>query len=36
MTKYNQNFKQQVVDFYFQHDKSLSLTSLHFISLILS
>ncbi|MFC0323012.1 helix-turn-helix domain-containing protein, partial [Gallibacterium melopsittaci] len=27
MTKYNQTFKQQVVDFYFQHNESLSLTS---------
>ncbi|OBX00694.1 hypothetical protein QV05_07175, partial [Gallibacterium genomosp. 1] len=26
MTKYNQTFKQQVVDFYFQHEESLSLT----------
>lgn len=26
MTKYNQKFKQQAVDFYFQQDESLSLT----------
>ena len=32
MTKYNQTFKQQVVNFYFEHHENLSLT-LHYFSL---
>ncbi|EEV25376.1 transposase and inactivated derivative, partial [Actinobacillus minor 202] len=30
MTKYNQTFKQQVVNFYFEHHKNLSLTLRYF------
>ncbi|MCF7530261.1 helix-turn-helix domain-containing protein [Neisseria lisongii] len=30
MTKYNQTFKQQVVEFYFTHDENLSQTLHHF------
>ncbi|MDH2927881.1 hypothetical protein A1D19_12285 [Lonepinella koalarum] len=30
MTKYNQTFKQQVVDFYFSNHESLSITCKHF------
>ena len=30
MTKYSQSFKQQVIEFYLQHDKNRSLTRRHF------
>ncbi|MDH2997512.1 DNA-binding protein, partial [Pasteurellaceae bacterium LFhippo2] len=30
MTKYNQTFKQQVVDFYFEHHENLPITLRHF------
>ncbi len=30
MTKYNQTFKQQVVNFYFEHHENLSLTLRYF------
>ncbi len=30
MTKFNQSFKQQVIDFYLQHGKNRSLTRKHF------
>lgn len=30
MTKFNQSFKQQVIDFYLQHGKNRSLTRQHF------
>ncbi len=30
MTKYNQSFKQHVIEFYLQHDKNQSLTHRHF------
>ena len=30
MTKYNQLFKQQVVNFYFEHHENLALTLKHF------
>ncbi len=30
MTKFNQSFKQQVIDFYLQHGKNRSLTRRHF------
>lgn len=30
MTKYNQSFKQQVIEFYFQNSKNRSLTRQHF------
>lgn len=30
MTKYNQSFKQQVIEFYLQNDKNRSLTCQHF------
>ena len=30
MTKYNQSFKQQVIEFYLQHGKNRSLTRQHF------
>ncbi len=31
MTKYNQNFKQQAIEFYFQHHENLSLTCRTFV-----
>ena len=30
MTKYNQLFKQQVVNFYFEHHENLAFTLKHF------
>ena len=30
MTKYNQSFKQHIIEFYLQHDKNRSLIRQHF------
>jgi|GEM_PF-3920557 len=35
MTKYNQKFKQQVVNFYFQRDESFSLTCHTLLELVI-
>lgn len=35
MTKYNQKFKQQAVDFYFQHHETLSLTCHTLLELVI-